>query len=105
MQLYIHIHIHIYIYIYIYLLKEGLVDAVVSEDSDCIPWGCKEMLFKLKNDGSCESVKLVDVYTTLLPGLDLREFTPGINVQACVYIYMYVYICINFLCLFIYIYV
>lgn len=67
-----------------YLSKEGLVDAVISEDSDCIPWGCKEMLFKLKNDGTCESVKLADVYSTLLPGLDLREFTPEMTISLCI---------------------
>jgi exonuclease-1 len=67
-----------------YLCKEGLVDAIISEDSDTIPYGCKEVLFKLKHDGKCETVILKDVYGTFLPGLDLRAFTPLMTVALCV---------------------
>jgi exonuclease-1 len=67
-----------------FLCKEGLVDAIISEDSDTIPYGCKEVLFKLKHDGTCETVVLEEVYGTFLPGLDLRAFTPLMTVALCV---------------------
>jgi exonuclease-1 len=38
-----------------FLSKAKLVDAVISEDSDCIPYGCKKVLLKWSGDGwACE---------------------------------------------------
>ena len=36
------------------LWKEGIVDAVVTEDSDLLAYGVKRCIFKLKLDGHCE---------------------------------------------------
>jgi len=36
------------------LWKQGIVDAVVTEDSDLIAYGVKRCIFKLKSDGHCE---------------------------------------------------
>jgi exonuclease-1 len=67
-----------------FFCREGLVDAVISEDSDTIPYACKEIIFKLKVDGSCESVTLSEIYSTSLPGLDMRGFTPEMTIALCV---------------------
>ncbi|EQC37794.1 hypothetical protein SDRG_04818 [Saprolegnia diclina VS20] len=39
------------------LSKEKLVDVVFSEDSDCIPYGCKTVFFKLENTGYGEEFR------------------------------------------------
>jgi exonuclease-1 len=36
-----------------HLIKSGIADAVVTEDSDLIPFGCETIIFKLKEDSSC----------------------------------------------------
>ncbi|OQR90639.1 exonuclease 1 [Achlya hypogyna] len=40
-----------------FLSKERIVDLVLSEDSDCIPYGCKTVFFKLGNDGYGEEFR------------------------------------------------
>jgi 5'-3' exonuclease len=41
-----------------YLAKAGRVQLVVSEDSDCLAFGCPFVLFKLDAEGGCESIDL-----------------------------------------------
>lgn len=36
-----------------YLAKRKIVDAVITEDSDLIPYGCDTVIFKLSLDGTC----------------------------------------------------
>ena len=57
-----------------YLSRCGVVDAVISEDSDVIPYGCKNCIFKLDKDGSCQIIKQSDLFETHNPGFDLRNF-------------------------------
>ncbi len=45
-----------------HLSRNNLVDAVISEDSDCIPYGCHSIIFKLSRDGSCQSLLLSALY-------------------------------------------
>lgn len=45
-----------------YLLRKGHVDTVVTEDSDLLVFGCKEVLFKLLPCGTAKRVKLADVF-------------------------------------------
>lgn len=40
-----------------FLEDRGLVDGIVTEDSDLLVFGCKHVLFKLDSDGNCVSVK------------------------------------------------
>jgi 5'-3' exonuclease len=44
-----------------YLSMAGLVDAVLTEDSDSLPYGCKRVLFKLENDGSAQEIRRRDL--------------------------------------------
>ena len=67
-----------------YLCRNGLVDAVVSEDSDCIPYGCHNIIFKLGRDGSCQSLSLSTLYGTTIKGFNLRSFDNHMCQVMCV---------------------
>ncbi|CAM9465207.1 unnamed protein product [Scytosiphon promiscuus] len=41
-----------------FLSRTGAVDVVISEDSDCLPYGCKKVLFKMDNDGHGQEIQL-----------------------------------------------
>ncbi|GAA5903716.1 hypothetical protein JCM8208_006557 [Rhodotorula glutinis] len=43
-----------------YLERAGLVDAVVTEDSDLLVFGCRNVLFKLDGEGNCVSISRDD---------------------------------------------
>ncbi|KAL0583489.1 hypothetical protein ABG067_006607 [Albugo candida] len=40
-----------------FLSRMKIVDAVISEDSDCIPYGCRTILFKWSGDGWASELK------------------------------------------------
>ncbi|RQM24368.1 hypothetical protein B5M09_002584 [Aphanomyces astaci] len=40
-----------------YLVRTGAVDAVISEDSDCLPYGCHHVLFKMDTPGNVEVIQ------------------------------------------------
>ncbi len=40
-----------------YLERQGIVDGIITEDSDLLIFGCRNVLFKLDNDGQCVEVK------------------------------------------------
>lgn len=40
-----------------YLELAGLVDGIITEDSDLLVFGCKHVLFKLDSDGNCVSIR------------------------------------------------
>ncbi len=86
-----------------YLSLNGFVDAIISEDSDCLPYGCKEVLFKLNGTtggrggnnsnlyGMCQRIRLADAFKPSgsemeLPSgsLDLRTFSQSMLVTMCV---------------------
>ncbi len=67
-----------------FLSLNGLVDMVISEDSDNIPFGCADILFKLDNTGHCQRLVLSDVFTKHIPGFDLRAFTQEMIVTLCI---------------------
>lgn len=39
-----------------YLARAGIVDAVITEDSDLLIYGCPRVLFKLERDGACAAL-------------------------------------------------
>ena len=68
-----------------------MVDAIISEDSDCLPYGCKEVLYKLDHHGNCEKISIEDAFKPIandidLPSnyLDLSEFDHSMFVTMCV---------------------
>lgn len=44
-----------------YLAKRGLVDIVITEDSDLLVYGCPQVVFKLARTGECDHIKLEDM--------------------------------------------
>jgi exonuclease-1 len=67
-----------------YLSANNLVDCVVTEDSDTIPYGCKDILFKLERDGSCQRLVCNDLYTEAIDKFDLRGFTEEMILNMCI---------------------
>ncbi|GAA5830275.1 hypothetical protein JCM5353_005370 [Sporobolomyces roseus] len=43
-----------------YLEKRGLVDGIITEDSDLLVFGCRTVLFKLDGEGNCVSISRDD---------------------------------------------
>ena len=67
-----------------FLCRSGQVDGVIAEDSDTIPYGCKEVLFKLQRDGTCEGITLSDIHAIPIPGFDLQSFDEDMMITLCV---------------------
>ena len=44
-----------------YLAKRGVVDIVITEDSDLLVYGCPEVVFKLSRTGECDHIKMQDL--------------------------------------------
>jgi exonuclease-1 len=44
-----------------YLEREGIVDGIITEDSDLVVFGCRNLLFKLGQDGSCVNLRRDDL--------------------------------------------
>ena len=67
-----------------YLSNRDIVDAVITEDSDVIPYGCKICIFKLEKDGGCQIVRTEEAYSQNIRGFDLRGFTKEMMVGMCI---------------------
>ena len=67
-----------------FLTAQGIADAVIAEDSDTIPYGCREVIFKLKDDGKCDRLLLEDIYTKSNPVMDLTSFSQEMVRVLCV---------------------
>lgn len=65
-----------------YLCLNGLVDAVISEDSDLIPFGCPRMLYKLDKDGNGKEIQFRDL--GLVKDLDLSRFSAEMFRHMCI---------------------
>lgn len=84
----------------VYLEKQGIVDGILSEDSDLLVFGCTKLITKLKDDSSCveidwskiSSVKSIPYLTSLsaeqirlvvmLSGCDYTKGVPGIGLKT-----------------------
>jgi len=56
-----------------YLMKTGIVQAIISEDSDLLVYGCQKVIFKMDAYGHGVAVDLADL--SKLTDLKLHEFT------------------------------
>ena len=63
-----------------YLCRHKYVDFVITEDSDMIPYECPISVFKMDNDGNCESVQYQDIFNLLI----FKNFTRKMLLEACV---------------------
>lgn len=39
-----------------YLERKGIIDGIITEDSDLLVFGCRKILFKLDPDGRCMEI-------------------------------------------------
>lgn len=65
-----------------YLCKHNMCDLVISEDSDCIPFGCSKVLFKLDAQGNGEFLDTSKLHRN--KGIDLSKFTKDMLVDMCI---------------------
>ena len=67
------------------LCNMGLLDAVVGEDSDMIPYGVPELILKLDaKSGSYTSLLLSDIYSKSTSNFDMRSFDASQTQVMCV---------------------
>eukprot|EP00939_MAST-03C_sp_MAST-3C-sp1_P002274 g2274.t1 len=64
-----------------YLCKAGLADFVISEDSDCIPYGCPNVLFKLDHAGFGMAFKKCELVGC---HLNFNNWTHDMIVDMCI---------------------
>ena len=60
-----------------YMARSGIVDLVITEDSDLLAYGCPEVVFKLQRSGDCDHVRIVDLpmnRTLSFSGMDHDNF-------------------------------
>jgi exonuclease-1 len=70
-----------------FLCAHNLVDGVISEDSDCIPYHCSSVLFKLdKRTGTCAhlSLRTLQTQSRQPDSFDLQGFSRAMLVAMCV---------------------
>ncbi|KAL5641056.1 hypothetical protein ACGC1H_001508 [Rhizoctonia solani] len=80
-----------------YLEREGIVDGIITEDSDLVVFGCRNLLFKLGTDGTCVNVRRDDLGTVkdllgwgdkelrwmaMLSGCDYIDSLPGLGLKT-----------------------
>uniref|UniRef100_M4BNA8 XPG-I domain-containing protein n=1 Tax=Hyaloperonospora arabidopsidis (strain Emoy2) TaxID=559515 RepID=M4BNA8_HYAAE len=63
-----------------YLVKNGLADGVISEDSDCLPFGCQTVLFKMDRDNTAQEIQMVNLKKN--KGLSFHMFTEQMIIRA-----------------------
>lgn len=72
-----------------YLEREGLIDGVVTEDSDLLVFGCRTVLFKLDQAGNCVEMKQERFWTNkslALSGWSTVEFRQMAILSGCDYL-------------------
>ncbi len=68
-----------------FLCREGLLDAVITEDSDILAFGCPRVLFKLQPDGSAQQILHADLFRAPIEGLgDLRQWDDDAFLHMCI---------------------
>ena len=72
---------------------------IIAEDSDTIPYGCAEIIFKLDRGGACQHLVFSNILKNPSPAFDLVGFDEEQIVLLCVgagcdYLVMNVIICL-----------
>ncbi|CCI46786.1 unnamed protein product [Albugo candida] len=66
-----------------YLVKRGLVNGVITEDSDCLIFNCDKVLFKLNYQGAVREIKVQNILKNSEP--DLQFFTHDMFIEMCIF--------------------
>lgn len=77
-----------------YMVREGIADMAISEDSDLIAYGCPNVIFKLTPLGTCQQFSFADFYDLkteskeigVLQSLDKRNFVLACVMAGCEYL-------------------
>ena len=69
-----------------YLSHHKIIDLVLTEDSDTIPYGCSEIIFKLDKAGSCQHLILNDLFDSekAATSFNLSEFSLPMMTGMCI---------------------
>ncbi|KAI9922901.1 hypothetical protein PsorP6_000167 [Peronosclerospora sorghi] len=66
-----------------YLVKKGLADGVITEDSDCLLFGCQVVLFKMDRDNVAQEIQLRNLKCN--KGLNFHMFTEQMFLEMCIF--------------------
>ncbi|CAB1120806.1 unnamed protein product [Ectocarpus sp. CCAP 1310/34] len=66
-----------------FLARNGHVDAVITEDSDIMLFGCTRVVFKLDRDGTGQEVDLREVFSRRNDELDMRGMNEDDLMTLC----------------------
>ncbi|WFD05658.1 hypothetical protein MVES1_000990 [Malassezia vespertilionis] len=72
-----------------YLESQGIIDGIITEDSDFLVFGCKTILFKLDSYGSCieiQQARLAETKQVCLQGWGPAEFRRMAILSGCDYL-------------------
>lgn len=70
-----------------YLIKSKLVDAIITEDSDLLCFGCETVLYKLDLTGRCQKVEQKNISkVSCIKGFTLDEFRQACILSGCDYL-------------------
>ncbi len=72
-----------------FLSRNGWVDAIVTEDSDLLAFGCGTVLYKLDKAGQCKQVRFADLGSIAKPAManfDLEMFRAMCILSGCDYV-------------------
>lgn len=65
-----------------HLMKTNKVEAVITEDSDLIAFGCSKLIYKIDRFGQGIEIKHQDIFTDF--SVSLRLFNPELLRRACI---------------------
>ena len=67
-----------------FLAKNGLVDVILTEDSDMLAYGCPHVLFKMDKNGYAEEIRADDIYKLgLFVGFNAQMFLEMCVLSGC----------------------
>eukprot|EP00514_Thraustochytrium_sp_LLF1b_P008615 CAMPEP_0184531184 /NCGR_PEP_ID=MMETSP0198_2-20121128/13399_1 /TAXON_ID=1112570 /ORGANISM="Thraustochytrium sp., Strain LLF1b" /LENGTH=151 /DNA_ID=CAMNT_0026923499 /DNA_START=247 /DNA_END=699 /DNA_ORIENTATION=+ len=65
-----------------YLCKTGIANFALSEDSDCLPFGCGKVFFKLDGSGTGELIDMARLHECRTP--NLAGFSEDMFLDMCI---------------------
>ncbi|KAG7390541.1 Rad2 nuclease [Phytophthora pseudosyringae] len=66
-----------------FLVKNGLADGVITEDSDCLPFGCQTVLFKMDRDNVAQEIQTANLKKN--KGMSFHMFTEKMFLEMCIF--------------------
>ncbi|KAG1707291.1 hypothetical protein DVH05_026485 [Phytophthora capsici] len=66
-----------------YLVQNGLADGVITEDSDCLPFGCQMVLFKMDRDNVAQEIQTANLKKN--KGMSFHMFTEQMFLEMCIF--------------------